>query len=286
MNEGLQNTIKQYAPAFVKTAYHYLLYRLRYRRMENGAIILNSIRKSGTFYFRFLLTNYLFLSCGKSTGPISYEEMQQRIFPNRLFEVPHRVQPAGHVIKSFHYEDFIYGHDYTFLKYSSASKIIHLYRNPLDTVVSRFFYTWKNRVDEEKKSMYQSPREVLDIVLSQFISHYKYLRDLAGARANVMRIPYEILMRSTRDVLIMVFSWLNLPIDHSLIEKAIEYSSKEEIRKQEKKRGASIVSELEGSFVRSGTIGEWKEYLSEEDVQYVRRRLKDENILLEEFITE
>lgn len=146
---------------------------------RKGLFLLNSIPKSGTQYFRLLLTNYLKTYFENISKPVSFREMDNIIFPNireALLpkDCPYR-QPEK-VIQNTHYPNFEYGHTTT-LSGMCQGKIVSLHRNPLDTIVSRFFYTWKYRPGRE--NLYQSPRNIFDRVL-EYIRPYLAIKEISN----------------------------------------------------------------------------------------------------------
>jgi hypothetical protein len=267
--------------------YYYIL-----GRKEKNYIILNSIHKSGTTYFRLIFANYLKLYYDKTQQLVTYKEMQSNILPNerdgcflKKNKTKNYIKPIDKVIRNTKYEDLIYGHSYKYLEYCKG-KIVSLHRNPLDIIVSRYFYSWEYRADKENP--YTSPLDVIDIVLDKFIVHYNFIKNLSSKKDNILRLSYEMMKIDPFITFNIVLNWLNIPLDSKKLSKAIEFSDIKNVRLEEKVNGKAIHSPdgYKGYFTRSGQIGQWKAYFSQENLEYVVNKLKDNDIDIKEFILE
>lgn len=279
-------------------------YASRSRKYENNSIILNSIRKSGTNYLRLLIANYLTLLNSESTSCVTYSEMHNDIFPNVrdyvLFPEQYETVTArtvyrplhyNHILKKVGFDDFLYGHDdYEYLTMSCARKIIHLYRNPFDMAVSYYYYAYKNRPERAAARKDDRIGLAVEHLFCYYIKHYVFMRHYASAANNVLRIDYESLYTRPREVLAMLFRWLGFPLHLGHIEQAIVFSSKDQIRQEERMLGAAIHVPkgvaFTGSFVRSGEIGQWKTHFTDIEQNVLIRLLEKHGISLSEFILE
>ncbi|UZP66881.1 sulfotransferase domain-containing protein [Desulfovibrio mangrovi] len=275
-------------------------YVQRSKQFEDQTIILDSIRKSGTNYLRIIVANYLSLIYSSNEGRVSYSELKD-MFPNQRdfvmfpekysdFKVHREYVPAckDHVIRQSGYSDFIFGHDdYEYLKYSSASKIVHLYRNPLDMAVSYYYFAFKNRIGSENKKESKIDLAV-NHLMKFYIEHYRFARDFSRKSDKVIRIAYESLFTNPFDVVLMLFQWLNFKIDTNKLRVAIENSSINKARQEEKDTGRAVVmpesSTFTGSFVRSGAIGQWREHFNTVEAQMLIRLLEKHDISVDEFV--
>ena len=287
----IREIIKRTTPVMLYASLQSIEYRLFFSTYDKNRLVLNSIQKSGTHYLRMLITNYLFCTYHNISQRISYKDMDEMHFPNVRESLFNRTKQTRYIypiannpIKRTPYEDFVCGHSTSYLNISSASRIIHLYRNPFDYIVSKFYYSYKNR--PERSSWYGHPRDVIDMELAVYIPHYKYMKEIAEKRTDVLRIPYEILIRNPFDILLFILNWANIDIDIQSIKQAVEFSDKEHVRKEEYELGKAIVAPdgYKGSFIRSGKIGEWKDYFSSEDRRKIENMLRENGLNLSEFI--
>lgn len=268
----------------VKAAYYYS----RWRFKEKDFIILNSIQKSGTNYFRRLMANYLVMYFERRDEPVTYDEFHSKLFPNvrdAYLEGYKKYVSPHPIMASTPYADFVYGHKPTFLEHCPG-RIIFLYRNPLDNIVSMYFFRYKNR--PERENLYNHPREVIDLVLPNFMYRYTLARDISRRKPNLLRVPYELLVREPFETLHLVLNYLGLPIDVATIAKVVEASSFNAVRKEEEMRETPMHAPegFKEFFTRSGKIGEWKDYFEEADVKKIASKLANNGIELGEFILE
>jgi len=177
-------------------------------------------------------------------------------------------------------------HTHTFIESEFWKKNISIYRNPLDFIISSYFYWYINR---GKKVSH--PRKKIDRFIGEFIKVYKkqlYLKDKFPN--SVLMFCYEELIRNPEKIFKEVISFLNLNMDESALNFALINSSRKKIKAMEANRGEAIVKrdgiKFSGSFIRSGKIGEWKEFFNDKDLIYIENKLKFHNINLKNFIIE
>jgi len=287
----LEKAVKGAIPEVLRDKFRKPLYTKAIANRERGALLLLTIPKSGTNYLRLLICNYLYARYRNADSAVPYTTMHEEVFPNireDLFSKGRSyVAPSDdHILKHTAFSDFLHTHSIRKLRYSTAKKIIYLYRNPLDNIISNFFFKWKHRPGEEDS--FDHPREVIDIILDRYIRHYVFGRSLARTRDNVLCVSYESLYGQPVDTLGKLVSWLEFDVNAECVEKAVRFSHKKNVKKEEQKLGHAVHSPagFRGSFVRSGKIGQWKEYFDDEDVAYLELRLQEHGISLSEFIIE
>ena len=188
-------------------------------------------------------------------------------------------------MKALKYRDIYNTHrGAEFMRFSKAD-IIFLYRNPLDNLVSRFYYFYKYRPSRAQE--FNSPQEIIDIELPNFIRQYALMKSVCQSNKRAVAISYESLMNATFETAYFVLNWLGAPMRVDLLRKAIEISSFDKIRKEEERLGPiGSPKEFQGLFTRSGKIGQWKEYFGDRDLARIRAMLENNDISLDEFILE
>lgn len=176
-------------------------------------------------------------------------------------------------------------------------KAVFLCRNPLDWCVSNYYFQYNSRnVLVGKHYMNVSSYVMESNAINVFISGYKIFKKYKH-KENVLPFFYEDLIKDKVGCFKKMIAFLGLPIDEEKIIKAIQYSSKEEVRKEEIEHGRVLVVSSESakvvdknnpeiSFVRDGRIGQWKKRLSKEAIEHIKTRLAKHNISLNEFILE
>lgn len=248
-------------------------------------LVLGTIEKSGTHYMKFLMSNYVLLLDGSSDGPVGADEMN-RMLPNtwhKAYLGPRTYSTPTRHLALLGLHDIPRAH-IPYHPWWRNTRVLHLFRNPLDYAVSLFFYMYRNRTDVTDEIA--GPPEVLDIRFDRYVSSYLSYRQAAGdSRARVLRISYEDLMTSPVISLRTVLRWLGVEPVQDLVEIAVRYSSRESISEIEAKGGMINpgAKNFTGKFVRDGSIGQWREHFSDFELQQARERFASVGIDLDEF---
>ncbi len=274
----------------LRGGYYNYLYFKKLNKLNinrNQIIILATIAKSGTHYFKFLLSNYINLMSDRDAKPMTPNEVNN-FFPNIWHKCyssnSQSIQsPSKKPMKFIGYFDMPRTH----VAYDSrmnGSKILHLYRNPLDYCVSMYFYKYVN--NPKFKNKLKSPYEVFEKEFEKYIFPYISYRKQSFSKNNyILRISYEDFIIKTEIIFKIILNWLGVEVDIELLEKAIFSSSKATLKRMEKKEPIHTNRKnLKGSFLRSGKIGEWKNYFSDEQLNNIKKKLLEFNISLDEFI--
>lgn len=259
------------------------------------SIVLRTIPKSRTNYFRMLLTNYFcnyysYIEQGEcGFARVSYDEMHNKIFPNNREEIvsgESRYQSPclkrASLLKG-KYCDFMYDHGSRLdrVPMLMPRKMIGLYRNPFDALLSFYHYGWKAR--SENTGDCPDFKDMRKTLLSNYIASYRQMKRLFGSANGGRRylLSYENLFLQTHASLTGVIRFLGLPVYPGLLRLAIKASSIQAVRKEERKAGQAIHSPkkgLRGSFIRSARVGQWAEKMDIDDFCYIVTRLSENGI--------
>lgn len=183
------------------------------------------------------------------------------------------------------------------------AKIIYCCRNPLDWAISVYDHA-RQHVDERSR-YYQDENgqwvEYRDVVhfmrsmgLGSFIKQY-YTFTVMRARypRQIKFVHYEEMVRHPQDFFAENLAFLgqdvDCPVHRERIKLALAASSKQNVRVMEKTLGHSLAGDLKDSkmsHISDGAIGKWKRIFSPDDVAYVRDRLTEFDIDLDQFIRE
>lgn len=252
------------------------------KKKYTNALLLNTMPKSGSHYLMSILANYFNFKFLSSNSRLGFLEMKELIW-----DVNNDSNTLKIIEKYTGFNRFFFQHENKYIKYNNAKKIILLFRNPLDLLISRFYYFYKNRLYPEMNI--QHPRELINDYIKRFAYHYKYFNKMQN-RNNVILVQYEDLIRYPLETTKKIFNFMEIEYDERIVMKAVDASKKENVKKDEKKyhvEGSNVIgANMKESFVRSGKIGEWKEYFSENDIERIDKILKKEGISLSQFILE
>ncbi len=251
------------------------------------SVWIYTLMKSGTTYSLLFLSNYLNSLYGDGSK-VSYDQMQNDFFFHSS-ERRLKSKDLGLLIEnrkkiSTEIPSIIHTHE--FIEHHLWNKNISLYRNPLDYLISFYFYFYK------KRGKYVShPRKIIEKRLPKFINVYNHQKQLKEKYPDTtLWLSYEKLMNDPYNAFSEMIRFLGLKYDEELIHKAMEFSSKKSVQQMEEERGGALVvsrrKKFSGSFVRSGKIGEWKEYFNDEDLNKIESILNESNLSLRQFTIE
>ena len=247
---------------------------------KSNTVIMASFPKSGSTWLRFVFANLIGLSeLGAPT--IDYHRLDE-MMPSDAFEKdltaawPYQTLPC--ILRTNYHHRPVY----------DRFRRIFLYRNPLDVMVSAYFY-FTNRVgpasaasDQEKSRMelkpYSgTPSEFLRLALDGWCLHYR-----SWMNRSSVTISYEELKSEPVLAVGNLLDGLGIEIEESVVQEAVERSDIRRIQKLEDESGLSDkMANLNGKFARSGEVAQWRAHFDEEDLNFCYRRLEEFNIPVE-----
>ncbi len=215
-------------------------------------VFLVSYPKSGNTWVRFIIANLL-----KSNDTIID-------FHNAIDYVP-EIGVHDNILATLSRPRIIKSHQ---LYNRDFSKVIYIVRDPRDVYVSYYHYRKKHL---PKNTNFSDFLRSQDIYPSRWHTHVESWLD----RDNLtLLVKYEdLLLNPGKEVSKITNIISNKPIESSKINLAIESSSVENMRKIEQAKGRPFLSQQAankaGIFVRKGTKGDWKQYFSKADEEFL-----------------
>lgn len=179
-------------------------------------------------------------------------------------------------------------------------RIVHVYRNPLDQAVS-FFRHSRHHVDEEtrrftdsngRKVVFSSPSHFLFTVgLEAYLKqHLTYVLMKRLYPDNIVMLPYENALRdpvSHFRTILAYFGHNPRKLENGdRIRKALQLSSRRYLKDVEKKLGHVLGDDQTSrlsSHIRDGSIGQWRQYFTEKDLEIIDDRLHAFELSLADF---
>lgn len=259
-------------------------------------IVALSIPKCGTNLFRQFQFNCLAMANGE--GPQTYDDMARRC-PSQL---PDHIRngwqytPADPALKLIGYDAFTYGHYATNIMKvidETDGPMFCLYRNPLDFFVSAYYYFKAGRM----RVPTGEPFDLVADYLPRFAAAYKRYHLTAKRWPDRVRlVAYEDLMERPVDTMTSAWEGFGSPFSHDIISRASQASSFRAARAFEDKVGYLHMNGRERDerhldvlkktrFVRSGKIGQWRDYFTSTQIAAIRDGLKAQRINLDNFQT-
>ncbi|MBW4575424.1 MAG: sulfotransferase domain-containing protein [Aphanothece sp. CMT-3BRIN-NPC111] len=166
------------------------------------------------------------------------------------------------------------------------AKIIFLSRDPRDVIISTYFYFTKRPNDphnikaHDLSSFLRSPKGGFDTLLT----YYNIWAENKNVPRDFLLVRYEDMHINPHKELRKVLNFLSLQeISDEVISEAVEFASFSNMRNLEEKNTFNLhmqgfqQSDKESYHVRKGKVGGYREYLNEEDIEYLNSRM--ENLL-------
>ncbi len=260
-------------------------------------IWLASYPKSGNTWFRVFLTNLLGNRDEPADinrlggGPIAsaremFEEATGIESSCLTMDEIERLRPAVYEYLVEKAEDTIYMkvHDaYTFTNHSTpliptkATKgVLYIVRNPLDVAVSLAHHEATDidsaikEMCDDKYAFCIGPNMLFDQLrqwLLTWSGHVISWVDQGNIPVHVIR--YEDMKLNSLDTFTGAVKFAGIERSEEEIAKAIELSSFETLRGQEREKGFRERSQKSESFFRKGETGSWREVLSDQQVEMI-----------------
>ena len=257
--------------------------------LSNNAVWIYTLMKAGTTYTALFLSNYFNYIFGDKQ-PVDFDTMNKNFcihsFMGKIKQ--HKIRVADLYKTNYFFSKRLGGYEGMFttheeIKGALWQKCICLNRNPLDYIISSYFFHYVNRgikLEHPRKILQEKIHEFSKVVASQVA-----LKEKHGDK--VLIASYEDLTTNSSDVFRKIIGFLDLQFDPDAFDFALKYSSKDSVQKMEKKRGEAIVkpdgAKFSGSFIRSGKIGEWQDYFNDSDVELANNIMKAYNLDINNF---
>jgi aryl sulfotransferase len=264
----------------------------------SGIVWLASYPKSGNTWFRVFLTNYLRdanepasinaldddpiasargpfdTAVGYDSDELTWDEIDAL-----------RPEVYLHLAREATRTWYCKAHDaYTFLPDGrplfppeATACVLYFIRNPLDVAVSFAHHGGRDEVDTTIRNMAQDNNEFcgkrsvdagqLRQRLLTWSQHATSWADAPGLRRLVLR--FEDMKQDPETVFGEAVRFLGLPFDTARLQKALKFSSFDELRDQERQKGFREKVPRAKSFFRKGEVGSWRETLTPEQANRI-----------------
>lgn len=183
---------------------------------------------------------------------------------------------------------------------TDAARVIYLYRNPLDQMVS-FYAHAKEHIDEghRVKTLTDGSRVLLndlhDFVfnagaLGSYLKHYYTFKQMHACYPNnILLMPYEKLVTQPSIAFSAMLSFMGVQLDsdtkQKIFFKALELASKKNVMTVEADMDQSFVQDRlgNGKHVGDGAIGKWHGQYTREELEMIESIFNQFSISLHDF---
>ena len=249
---------------------------------ETDFVCLATIRKSGTHYTHHFLVNYLLRIQGLDPGETLFSHDAYRVFPNIRYKYLNKgwdYKAPGPLPSGI--RDLVMQHGFGDLE-GFPGKVVALYRNPLDSVLSLYHYSHGSRKDQ--KHHVDSLAEVAGTYASRWAISYIALKKLIASDTPVLAFRYEDLVADPVDKFRQMVRFIGAKLDEALLERTVD-----DVRGDRFRQVAADKNLNPGFAVpiaRDGSIGQWRNEMSESDIALVAAAFEKRRLNLSEVMSE
>ena len=249
--------------------------RKNFRLYKNADVLIFSVAKSGRTWLRVLQNKYLSLLYNIPFGIDNLHESNIEI-PFLFFNHEYWL----------HYSedswwDYLRGEHICPDKTLNRKKVILLYRDPRDVVVSLYFQKTKrsnNKIVTEISHFIENEKYGINGIIQVMNIWRERLRN----HPHTLWISYEDLQTDTYKELERTIKFLNLKdLNSDMIHEAIAFADFKNMQKMEKEQTFDNSILLPGNIldidsfkVRKGKVGDYINYFDKPDIEYLNQALK------------
>jgi hypothetical protein len=141
----------------------------------------------------------------------------------------------------------------------AEDRVIYIVRDPRDVIISYYYYLNNSSNGSIEMS------SVIDKVLKEWAEHLSFYKNVP----NTSFIKYEDLLQNSLNALNNLFETMEIAVDENVLKSAIEIFSFENMS------GRKAGIEDKESFFRKGVIGDWKNYIDENEITRIKSKVGD-----------
>lgn len=230
----------------------------KFTRFYKDDTFIVSYPKSGNTWMRFILSNLLY----SNEADVNFHTAKDFIpdFEVHKNEVSKLSRPR--MMKSH----AVYN--------SNFSNVIYLVRDVRDVYISYYHYVLKTLPNGTSLSKFIRDA---DNATDNWSNHFNSWK--TNKKSRILYIKYEDLLENPQNEIQRVVDFLEIACTEEEIAQAIEKSSFENMSNIEDEKGRPFLNDKHKAnatkFIRSGKKGEWRNVLSNDDIEFLNTRHKD-----------
>jgi len=249
---------------------------------EDEKILMYGYPKSGNTWLRFLLYNYCnLLLNNEEVETISYNRLN--ILQNNIMDRGTTFLPENG------FPLFYRTHRINKRTYNLFDKKIFIHRNPLDTLISSYYF-FKDR----EVPFYDDPKNLrdklhnVDFYITYKIDEWIHFFNTSVKCADIV-MNYSNIKLDAEKELTELINFLEWNLDTKLIKKSVRFSSFNEVKKMGREKMQKYGNgpkdgRFKGEFTRSGKEGQFYTELKKETINSVLNKFPEFNNLYPDLI--
>lgn len=242
-------TLRQIRHAITRTQIRVPLIWLRHRGLDANDVMLASYPRSGSTMTRFIMVEIL-------TGQGSSFDNVNKVIPEMGIQWPALpVLPGeGRLVKT---------HEPYRKEYKRA---VYIVRDMRDVILSQYSREKELGIAHDDFDAYL--KEFLKGRIAGYGSWHEHIESWFASplarNGNMLVVKFDDLRRNTQETFTRILEFLGLDMDSEKIRNAIANNTLERMREKENKAQTLHKTDREdGRFVRKGSLGGWRERLTE-----------------------
>jgi len=177
-----------------------------------------------------------------------------------------RYQPL--LVKTHHINASIFGTD--LIPAPLTEQVIYIVRDPRDIAIS-YANHFSCSIDDAIHSMNDEGRHIGDDIHHHLGTWSMHVNSYRTAKAfKVGLVKYEDILKDPKEKLGNLLRYLGFEVNEERLDLAIEASSFDKLQAQEKEKGFNETPHEGVTFFRKGTPGEWRDVLTEEQIEKIQ----------------
>ncbi|HSX20593.1 MAG TPA: sulfotransferase domain-containing protein [Gammaproteobacteria bacterium] len=166
-----------------------------------------------------------------------------------------------------------------YAEFSSQSRLVFIYRNPLDQLVSHYKHCNKLPADDAADPIDPQALEKFIFEYNALGAYIKMFYSFHIARqhyaAHILFVPYEEIMQNRAYAMQIILRHLALPYDETAFNRALESTSITRLKAEEQLRQSAISGGSGPSrHIRNGGTGVWQKHMTPQMVQRIEAELQ------------
>ena len=243
--------------------------------LKRSDIIFTSFPKTGRTWFRVLLMRYYQLYYDLPLDPTNFNFITLHPNAPKIFFTHDFISPIWCTIQELSKEK----------KRFYGKKIVLLFRDPKDTMVSAYFQKTKRASEDKNPSFNGTISEYIhsDIGgLETFLHFYKYWFDEKKNFDDFYLLNYNDFHKNQHKEFQKLLCFLGIGLDEIKISQTIEFSSFDNMHKMEKSNEFKVdllkpvdVNDSNSFKTRKGKVGGYVDYLTQEDIDFIDKKTEE-----------